>query len=279
MILVTGAGGQLGQELKQALRGREALFLGSGELDITDAEACRRAVAENGVTVIINAAAYTKVDKAEDERERALAVNGQGPLNLARAAHETGARVVQVSTDYVFDGRKRSPYGEDDAPNPLTVYGRSKLAGEDAVLDHAPRAWVVRTGWLYSAHGHNFMKTMLRLGREKSEISVVDDQRGTPTHAAHLARALAQMPDVPGESGIFHYADEGEASWYDFATRIMQIAGLPCRVNPIATSAYPTPALRPAYSVLDKARVKSAFRVETNDWQDGVAACVKALQN
>lgn len=285
MILVTGAGGQLGQELRVALAGRPALFVTSAELDITDADACKRLVADNGITTILNAAAYTKVDKAEQEEELAFAVNAAGAMNLAVAAKETGAFVVHVSTDYVFDGTKNRPYAETDIPNPRTVYGRSKLAGEEAVMKQAPAAIVLRTGWLYSAHGANFMKTMLRLGAERSELGVVADQTGTPTHAGHLARDVAlivdkrhQNADFKNISGIFHYADDGAATWYDFAVNIMREAGLNCKVRPITTEAYPTPAVRPAYSVLDKSKVKSHFKLDINHWQDDLASCIAMIR-
>jgi dTDP-4-dehydrorhamnose reductase len=276
MIAVTGAGGQLGTELRAALAGRAARFLTSAELDITNAAACRSAL--EGVSAVINAAAYTKVDRAEAEEGLAMAVNAEGPRNLAVAARAVGARLVHISTDYVFDGTRREPYTEDDVPNPQTAYGRTKLAGERAVLGELPEALVVRTGWLYAAHGHNFLRTMLRIGAEKAEVRVVNDQTGTPTHAGHLARDLVAMLDSGQGAGLYHYADEGEATWFDFAREIMHAAGLACAVKPIPTSAYPTPAVRPAYSVLDKGRVKSAFGLRLNNWRDDIESCVKAAK-
>lgn len=284
MILVTGAGGQLGQALREVLAGRDVMYRASAELDITDAEACRRLVGENGVSVILNAAAYTKVDKAESEQEQAFAVNRDGAGNLAKAAQETGALVVHVSTDYVFDGRLDRPYAETDVANPQTIYGRSKLAGEGLVLEHAPAAVVLRTGWVYSAYGANFLKTMLRLGAERESLGVVADQTGTPTLADHLARDMVKVMDMlaVGHGGIreiFHYADDGVATWYDFASTIMRTAGLGCEVKPITTADYPTAAARPAYSVLDKSKVKSHFGLEINQWQDDLASCIARLQN
>lgn len=283
MILVTGAGGQLGHALRATLGERPALYRSSAELDITDVEACRRFVAEQGISVILNAAAYTKVDKAESEHELAFAVNRDGAKNLAMAAQETGARLVHVSTDYVFDGRADRPYVETDKPNPQTVYGRSKLAGEDAVLEHAPRAVVVRTGWVYSAYGTNFLKTMLRLGAERENLGVVNDQTGTPTLADQLAADMVRIADqcvghdeIMG--GVFHYAGEGHATWFEFASSIMKEAGLNCEIKGIGTADYPTAAVRPVYSVLDKTKVKSHFGLQINQWQDDLTACLSALK-
>jgi len=281
MILVTGAAGQLGQALQHALAGRAVVYKTSAELDITDAEACRRLVAEQGISLILNAAAYTKVDKAESEHDLAFAVNREGALNLARAAQETGAKVVHISTDYVFDGSLERPYVETDLPNPQTVYGRSKLAGEDAVLEHAPAAVVLRTGWVYSAYGNNFMKTMLRLGAERESLGVVDDQTGTPTLADSLARDMVRIGDELVARGemreLFHYAGEGETTWCGFARAIMRQAGLACEVTAITTTDYPTDAVRPVYSVLDKTKVKSHFGLQINDWRDDLTSCLTAL--
>ncbi|TKW61203.1 MAG: dTDP-4-dehydrorhamnose reductase [Blastochloris viridis] len=281
MILVTGAGGQLGQALQPVLAGRAVVYKTSAELDITDAEACRKLVADQGISLILNAAAYTKVDKAESEHDLAFAVNREGALNLARAAHETGAKVVHISTDYVFDGSLDRPYVETDLPNPQTVYGRSKLAGEDAVLEHAPAAAVLRTGWLYSGYGHNFMKTMLRLGVERESLNVVDDQTGTPTLADSLARAMVRIGDELLHGGemreLFHYAGGGETTWCGFARAIMEQAALPCEIKAITTDEYPTAAVRPAYSVLDTTKLKSHFGLPINHWRDELTSCLTHL--
>ncbi|RYG62352.1 MAG: dTDP-4-dehydrorhamnose reductase [Alphaproteobacteria bacterium] len=283
MILVTGAGGQLGHALRATLGERPALYRSSAELDITDVEACRRFIAEQGISVILNAAAYTKVDKAESEQDLAFAVNRDGARNLALAAQEAGARLVHVSTDYVFDGLADQPYVETDKPNPQTVYGRSKLAGEDAVLEHAPHAVVLRTGWVYSTYGSNFLNTMLRLGAERENLGVVSDQTGTPTLASRLAADIVRIADQCVErddvkGGIFHYAGGGQATWFEFARSIMAEAGLNCEVKGISTADYPTAAVRPAYSVLDKTKVKSHFGLQINQWQDDLTACLSALK-
>lgn len=283
MILVTGAGGQLGQALRLVLADRPVLYTTHAELDITNREACRRFVGERGIKVIFNAAAYTKVDKAESEQELAFAVNRDGAGNLAWAAQETGAVVVHVSTDYVFDGCAEQPYVETDMPNPQTVYGRSKLAGEAAVLEHAPAGVVLRTGWVYSAHGGNFLKTMLRLGAERASLGVVDDQTGTPTLADRLAQDMVRIGDGlagrhEGLREVFHYAGEGQVTWCGFARAIMREAGLPCEVNAIATADYPTEAVRPSFSVLDKTKVKSHFGLHINQWQDDLSSCLRMIQ-
>lgn len=280
MILVTGAAGQLGQALRGALAGREAMYRSSAELDITDAEACRKLVAEQGIKLILNAAAYTKVDKAESDEELAFKVNRDGAANLARAAAEVGAALVHVSTDYVFDGKARQePYTEADSPNPQTVYGRSKLAGEQAVQEILPEAVILRTGWVYSAYGHNFLNTMLRLGAERDSLSVVDDQVGTPTLADSLARDMVTVADglAKGKAGgLYHYAGLGQTTWCGFAREIMRSAGLACEVKAITTAEYPTPAARPAYSVLDTTAFRRHWEIELNQWQEELSSCLTA---
>ena len=258
-VLLTGANGQMGWELQRTMpEGVQMLALDSAALDITDLQAVAALVARERPAVIINAAAYTAVDTAEMEPERARLVNGQGVACLAEAARAHGARLVQPSTDFVFDGSKSRPYEPADPPSPLGVYGASKLAGEEAVRRIlGDDGLVIRTAWLYSAHGHNFVKTMLRLMGERQELRVVADQVGTPTWARGLAEAIWQLVRM-GASGIHHWTDGGVASWYDFAVAIQEEAlalGVLDRaipILPIATSDYPTPAQRPAYSVLDK---------------------------
>ena len=259
-VLITGAGGQLGRELLATRpAGTVCTAFSSRDLDITDHEKVRRAVAELAPSVVINAAAYTAVDQAESEPAAAFAVNGEAVAGLAAAARENGAFLVHVSTDFVFDGEKSSPYTPTDPTNPLGVYGRSKLAGEERLAADAAagRAAVIRTAWLYAAHGKNFVNTMLRLMAERDHLGVVADQVGTPTAASTLARALWQVA-ARRISGIHHATDAGVASWYDFAVAIMEEAvdlGLLERaipITPLTTAEYPTPARRPAYSVLDK---------------------------
>ncbi|MDA8160605.1 MAG: dTDP-4-dehydrorhamnose reductase [Desulfobacteraceae bacterium] len=283
-VLVAGAGGQLGFELKRTRPlGVELLALSSGELDLTEAGAVRRRVAEERPGLIINAAAYTAVDRAEAERERAFAVNGQGAANLAVAAREAGARLIHLSTDFVFDGEKSSPYLPDDAPNPLGVYGASKLAGEERVREIlGPATAIVRTAWVYSVHGHNFVKTMLRLLGEREAVSVIADQVGTPTWARHLAQALWRMAERE-LTGVHHFTDAGVASWYDFAVAIQEEAlalGLlarEARIRPITTDEYPLPARRPPYSVLDKTCLWQAMDWEPRHWRAALRAMLREL--
>ena len=275
MFLVTGAGGQLGQELRLLL-GDRAVYVGHGELDIADEAAVRAFCAARTFDFIINCAAYTAVDRAEDDAEGAERVNALGPALLARY----GRRIVQISTDYVFDGDISRPYREDDEPRPRSVYGRTKLAGEKAVLAEAETAVVVRTSWLYSSFGNNFMKTMRRLGAERESLGVVFDQVGTPTCAADLAAAIVTMlPQLTsGMKEVYHYSNEGVASWYDFACAIMKASGLACTVRPIESSEYPTRAARPAFSVLNKAKIKKRFGLAIPHWTDGLKCCMKAME-
>lgn len=270
-ILITGARGQLGRCLSDLLP--DALKTDVGELDITDADAVQSYVDSNQVGTIVNCAAYTAVDRAEDDFDTAAKINIQGPRNLA----QTGARLIHISTDYVFDGRGYRPYTPQDPTNPLSVYGRTKREGELTVLEHAQTAVIIRTAWLYSAYGHNFVQTMRALGTDRPEINVVADQVGTPTFAGDLARAITDiLPQVPaGHRDIYHFTNEGICSWYDFAVAIMAGSNLSCRVNPIPSSAYPTRATRPFYSVLDKAKIKDTFNISIEHWTKGLARCLK----
>ncbi len=273
MLLVTGSKGQLGTELRARLP--HALYVDIEELDITDEAAVRDFVRAHEVDSIINCAAYTAVDRAEQDVELCTQVNVAGPRNLAL----TGARIIHVSTDYVFDGCAHRPYKATDEPQPMSVYGRTKLEGEKAVLQHASTAIIIRTAWLYSAHGANFVKTMLRLGQERDSLGVVADQIGSPTYAGDLADAIvAILPQLKeGQQGIYHFTNEGVASWYDFAVEIMQQAGLACQVKPISTEEYPTPAARPFYSVLDKSNIKSDFNITIPHWKESLISCLKQL--
>lgn len=273
MLLVTGADGQLGNELRLLL-GDGAVYAGRAELDITDEKAVKAFFGERSFDFVINCAAYTAVDRAEDDAEAAEKVNAFGARNLARY----GRRVVQISTDYVFDGTSCRPYREEDAPNPVSVYGKTKLAGEAAVLEEAESAVVIRTAWLYSSFGANFVKTMLRLGAERESLGVVFDQAGTPTCAADLASAVAAVIAQvrPGMKEVYHYSNEGVASWYDFACAIMEEAGLSCTVRPIESSEYPTKAVRPAYSVLNKAKIRRDFGLSIPHWRDGLRRMLKS---
>lgn len=257
-VLVTGAAGQLGQALIATAPPRaRVVTMDRAALDIGDRAAVAKAIESERPDLIVNAAAYTAVDKAENEPDLAFRINADAPAHLAEAAKGTGARLIHISTDFVFDGTAPHPYRPDDKANPLGVYGASKRAGEEAVLAVSPDALIVRTAWVYAARGHNFVRTMLRLMRERSSVSVVADQIGTPTHAASLARAIWKLADARA-AGVHHFTDAGVASWYDFAVAIAEEAealGLigQVLVTPIAASQYPTPARRPTFGVLDKA--------------------------
>ncbi len=276
MFLVVGANGQLGSELKLQLQDR-AVYVDRTELDITDKAAVEAFVAQHQFEAIINCAAYTAVDKAESDEKVAELINVEGPRNLAA----TGLPLVHISTDYVFDGTACRPYSEDDKPNPQTAYGRTKLAGEKAVLETAQTAVIIRTAWLYSTFGNNFVKTMRKLGAERDSLNVVFDQVGTPTYAKDLAAAiLAILPQMKaGTKEIYHFSNEGVCSWYDFALAVMAQSDLNCEVLPIESKDYPTPAKRPHYSVLNKAKIKRDFGIKINNWAVSLAECVEKLNN
>lgn len=273
MYLITGCKGQLGTELSRLLP--NAICADVDVLDITDENAVQNFVRDNNIDVIINCAAYTAVDKAESDIELATKINVDGPRNLAK----TGAKIIHISTDYVFDGTGHMPYTTDEKTNPVSVYGKTKRAGEIAVLENNSVAVVIRTAWLYSPYGNNFVKTMRRLGGEKTEINVVADQIGTPTYAADLADAIVKiLPQITSEnSGVYHFTNEGVCSWYDFANEIMELSNLECVVNPIKSSQYPTPAARPFYSVLDKDKIKQVFGINIKHWKDGLQRCISEL--
>ena len=274
-VLVTGSGGQVGRELQRtAPAGTQVTAMDRSRLDITDVPALERAVDGLQPDLIINAAAFTAVDLAEQQPEAAFAVNARGAGNVAAAAVRVQARMIHISTDYVFDGRASVPYGPDAEPAPLGVYGHSKLDGERAVVAAAGKlALIVRTSWLYATHGRNFLRTMLGLMDTRDEIRVVADQVGTPTWAGSLAAAIWQLSGKTGISGIWHWADAGVASWYDFSVAILEEAralGLihkPVRIIPISTSAWPTPAARPHYSVLDKGNTSTLLGVQPEHWR------------
>lgn len=278
-ILVTGAGGQLGRTLRGLLSERpdiDARFTGSAELDVTDPAAVEREVCACAPSYIINCAAYTAVDRAEEHEREAYEVNCRAVKNIAEAAQRHGCRVIHVSTDYVFDGEAHSPIPEVAPAAPRTAYGRTKLAGERELLRILPSDSVIlRTAWLYSPFGSNFVKTMLRLASEREEVSVVCDQIGTPTSALTLAGAILAVIKAPAwHPGVYHLTDAGAASWYDLAVAVMRLTDSPCRVRPITTADYPTPARRPAYSLLAKEKFTSTFAFTLPHWQDALKICL-----
>lgn len=272
MFLVTGCNGQLGTALQSLLKDN-AVYVDRQELDLTDEEAVKAYLTANSFECIINCAAYTAVDKAEADEENARKVNALAPLYLAKY----GKKLVHISTDYVFDGTNHKPYTEEDETKPVSVYGRTKREGELNVINNAQTAIVIRTAWLYSPHGGNFVKTMRKLGAERESLNVVFDQVGTPTNAYDLAEAIvAALPQIKdGEKEIFHFTDEGVCSWYDFAAEIMEQSGLSCKVYPIESKDYPTPAARPHYSVLNKAKIKKRFNITIPHWKEGLRKCLK----
>lgn len=278
-VLVTGASGQLGSEIRQISSGYplEFIFTDVAELDITDREAVWSFFQTNHVDAVVNCAAYTAVDRAETEIELADKVNHLAAKYLAEAAKEFNVKFVHVSTDYVFDGESFLPYEADSTPNPQSIYGVTKLAGEQAILElNLPHSIVIRTSWVYSTFGNNFVKTMRRLGTERSELNVVADQVGTPTYARDLASCILDiLPRLSNETtSIYHYSNEGVCSWYDFAIAVMEMSGLDCAVAPIPSTQYPTPAKRPYYSVLSKSKIKADFGIRINHWRVSLQECL-----
>lgn len=281
-ILITGCNGQLGSELRllQPLHPMH-LFHNTdiNELDICDQSSIDHFVNEHSIDGIINCAAYTAVDQAEQDKERCTTLNTLAPAYLANAVEQRGGWIIQISTDYVFNGHTWTPYTEEDTPSPDNVYGSTKLAAELGVSKFCRRAMVIRTAWLYSFFGRNFVKTMLRLGRERQEIGVVSDQIGSPTYARDLAMAIMAIVEQGVKPGVFHYTNEGVTSWYDFAIAIHRIAGITsCKVRPLHTEEYPTPARRPAYSVLDKTKIKQTYHLDIPHWETALAECITLLQ-
>lgn len=279
-VLVAGANGQLGSEIRELASDTSFVFTYSSELDITDQTKVRDFVEANRIKTIINCAAYTAVDKAESDEMRADQVNHLAVKNLAIICKELDIKLVHISTDYVFDGTNYKPYIESDQTNPQSVYGKTKLAGERAILETNPaNSIIIRTSWVYSSYGNNFVKTMLRLGKERELLGVVYDQIGTPTYARDLAKAIVEMlPKISSDQvEIYHYSNEGVLSWYDFAKEIMKMAKLECKINPIKSFEYPAPAKRPHYSLLDKSKIKLHFGIEIPYWKDSLDECLKRL--
>lgn len=282
-ILITGCNGQLGNEMQLLAAGNPQFnyfFTDVAELDITNEQAVNAYVNEHEIDCIVNCAAFTAVDKAESNEQLCDVLNHVAPGYLAKAINQRNGYIIQVSTDYVFDGTNHTPYREDEPTCPASVYGRTKLAGEEVVLTSCPKAMIIRTAWLYSTFGNNFVKTMLRLGREKDSLGVVFDQIGTPTYARDLAVAIFAALNQGIKPGIYHFSNEGVISWYDFTKAIHRIAGITtCHVSPLHTSEYPAPAARPHYSVLDKTKFKETYNVEIPYWEDSLKDCIRLLEN
>lgn len=283
-ILVTGCRGQLGSELQKLAPAYDETcvfhFTDVDELDITDRQAVYDYIEAHSISIVVNCAAFTAVDRAESEPELCDLLNNVAPGYLAEAVESVGGTMIQVSTDYVFDGCGHRPYLEDDPTRPQTVYGRTKLEGEEAVIRTCAGSMVVRTAWLYSTFGNNFVKTMLRLGKERETLGVVFDQVGSPTYARDLAAFILTAIDKGIVPGVYHYTNEGVCSWYDFTRAIHRIAGIEeknCKVSPIHTEDYPVPAPRPHYSVLDKQKVKDTYGIEIPWWEDSLKDCLKEL--
>ena len=283
-ILVTGANGQLGCEMRRlgAVSPNNYIFTDVAELDITDSDAVMHVVKECAIEAIVNCAAYTNVDKAESDEAMAELINAVAVGNLARAMKEVGGTLFHVSTDYVFGREGNTPRTEDMPLDPLGVYGRTKLHGEEAIAQSGCKALIFRTAWLYSEFGNNFLKTMMRLTAEREQINVVFDQVGTPTYAGDLALAIFSIIEAgvyEGNEGIYHFSDEGVCSWYDFAVEIAAAAGnTSCRINPCHSSEFPSPVTRPPYSVLDKTKIKNTFDIDIPHWRESMEYCIKRIK-
>lgn len=281
-VLVTGQNGQLGNELK-VLSAQypqyDYVFTDVEELDISDSEKVNEFFSQYKPAICINAAAYTAVDKAETDKELTLKINAYAVGNLAENCSKMNTKFIHISTDYVFDGTASIPYTEDYPVNPVNFYGESKLKGEEIALKKHPSTVIIRTSWVYSFFGNNFVKTMLRLMKERESINVINDQFGSPTYAADLAEAIMHIAMQPEDKGgIYHFSNEGVISWFDFAVAIEEFAGLSCSVKPVDTSGYPTPAKRPAYSVMNKEKIKSTFDIALKDWKESLQQCLQLLQ-
>ncbi len=288
VILVSGKDGQLGKELQDVSSSNENfqfIFFDKEELDITDETSLKDSFQKYSPAFFINCAAYTAVDKAENEKEKAYQINAEAVGNIARLCNQFNTKLIHISTDYVFDGSATQPYKEDDKTNPVNYYGYTKLKGEELALQNNPNTIIIRTSWVYSKYGNNFVKTMLRLMSERKEINVVNDQLGSPTYAKDLAEAImkivnrqtSNVNNAHNLNGVYHFSNDGIISWYDFAVAIKEIKKFDRIANPIPTSSYPTPAKRPAYSVFDKSKIVTAFNIDLNDWKESLKECLTQL--
>ena len=282
-VLITGSNGQLGSEIRELSRSYNMvnfIFKDLPDLDICNAEVLERFITGHNITAVINCAAYTAVDNAEEDEQIAKKVNSEGVSNIVKALQKVNGKLIHISTDYVFDGDQAIPYKESDRVNPTGVYGETKRAGELAVINGNIDALVIRTSWLYSSYGNNFVQTMLRLGREKETLDVISDQSGTPTYAKDLAKTCLEIlcgdssENISKNGKLYHYSNEGVTSWYDFAKEIMKLGEVHCKVHPIETKDYPTLVKRPQYSVLDKSKIKTDFKLEIPYWKDSLKDCI-----
>jgi len=287
-ILITGSNGQLGSEIKDLVtnyKNFNFFFMDLPELNICKLEELNTFIVDQNINAVINCAAYTAVDKAEKDEHTAQKVNSEGVLNLVNALKKVNGKLIHISTDYVFDGNHSQPYKESDPVSPVGVYGETKRAGELAVLNSSIDALVIRTSWMYSVYGNNFLKTMLKLGHDKDELGVIFDQVGTPTNASDLAKtcldilAYSKEANINSKGKIYHYSNEGVTSWYDFAKAIMELGSIDCKVRPIETKDYPTPAKRPHYSVLNKSKIKTDFNIQIPNWRDSLDKCIEKLKS
>jgi len=281
-VLITGCNGQLGNEMQLLAKENiqhKYFFTDVDELDITNESAIDSFVSNNKIDCIVNCAAYTAVDRAEENEEFCNLLNNIAPGYLAKSIEKRGGIMIQISTDYVFDGTNHTPYNEVAPTCPNSVYGRTKLAGEESVINNCAKSMIIRTSWLYSTFGNNFVKTMIRLGREKDTLGVIFDQIGTPTYAHDLAIAIYVAINSGVVPGIYHFSNEGTISWYDFTKAIHRIAGITnCKVRPLHTYEYPTPAARPHYSVLDKTKIKDTYGIEIPYWEDSLRECIGKMK-
>jgi dTDP-4-dehydrorhamnose reductase len=287
-ILITGSNGQLGSEIRELSTSYETvnfIFKDLPDLDICNFDEFQNFIIKNNITAVINCAAYTAVDKAEEDEVIAKKVNAEGVSNIVKALQKINGKLIHISTDYVFDGDHFLPYQESDKVNPIGVYGNTKRRGELAVINSDIDAIVIRTSWLYSAFGNNFVKTMLKLGHERDELGVIFDQVGTPTNACDLAKTCLDIlldkssANINTKGKIYHYSNEGVTSWYDFAKAIMELGSLDCKVRPIETKDYPTPAKRPHYSILNKSKIKIDFNIQIPYWRDSLEKCIEKLKS
>lgn len=283
-VLVTGSNGQLGSEIRELSTNYpyQFFFMDKTQLDIGDEKTLEQFILTHAINAIVNCAAYTAVDKAEIESEKAYAINAGAVKTLASLSKKYAMKLIHISTDYVFDGTHFQPYCENHTTNPLSVYGKSKCAGEEALLEVNPtNALIIRTSWVYSSYGNNFVKTMLRLAKERESLNVIYDQIGTPTYAKDLAYTLLEiLPKIDNKTvEIYHYSNEGVASWYDFAKEIISCANLTCKIEPITTEQYPLPAKRPYYSLLNKAKIKKTFGITIPYWKESLKVCLSQIHN